>query len=128
MLRDKSEANSGSADRSRAQMEAPGLLRRLCGRCQPRGAALWGQPRAAGVEMPTVPGCPPCPVLSVPAVPSRFAVLSPPPRSHNAQLPAVPFCPGSHRVEIQSPVVCVVEISGSCFGIFYDTFVYVGEA
>lgn len=26
------------------------------------------------------------------------------------------------------PVVCVVEISGSCFGIFYDTFVYVGEA
>lgn len=26
------------------------------------------------------------------------------------------------------PVACVVEISGSCFGIFYDTFVYVGEA
>lgn len=63
----------------------------------------------------------------------HFAVPSPPSPS--------PPCRGTRRSsrrflaamkctkwKFNRPVVCVVEISGSCLGIFYDTFVYVGEA
>lgn len=63
-------------------------------------------------------------------------VVVPPPRPSPS-----PPCRGTRRSsrrflaamkctkwKFNRPVVCVVEISGSCFGIFYDTFVYVGEA
>lgn len=78
--------------------------------------------------------CPRCP-LSPAAGP--FAVLSlwslrcplPSPR-RGTRRSSRRFLSAPKRTEwkFNRPLVCVVEISGSCFGIFYDTFVYVGES
>lgn len=77
------------------------------------------------------PRCPLSPAAGPFAVPSLWSLRCPlPSPRRGTRRSSRRFLSAPKRTEwkFNRPLVCVVEISGSCFGIFYDTFVYVGES